>query len=594
MAGMRYQPQGGQRIDQSNPIGRSLAFAVHGGAGLRELVAGGAATGRGSAQAIKGFAGGLAYDLRAVNAGTFYSARTAAALLVSDQTAIFDIVIAGAPSGSRPSLGGMWRSTTQDDAWLSIDRDTADTLQVNFRIAGANGSRSFAIGASSLYGRRLIIAASVTRGSSGSGTVYLRVAADGGLLYDLSSIYSGNGSTDVTPTGTEYVSVGSESIENPSRNCNAIQYGQYHLGRVVTAAEVASLSTQPWQLFAAATDEENEGVDAAVADMSLNGAATASASGAGGLSTSLRLIGAAAVLAAAAGSLSTSIPVQGAASVQASGTGALTTAIQQAGAAVGQASGTGSLSTSIALQGAAVARASASGDLAGGAAALSGTATSQATGAATLSTAISLQGSTSAVATGGAALTSSIRLAGGASALAVAVGSLSDALPGGGIVVDVSRISPERIVVFDGSGSRVVVFEGSGSRIVIFESSGPRVRFNQMSVSAKVPVKIGDKWTVDRDPDEISYYAADITQELLDRNTSADPSKIAPLLFGVGLLEGPDLQVETIEGVPRTFVVVKLGGVDEDLPTDWRWVARVPCLNGERFDKTTWFNKVDP
>jgi hypothetical protein len=41
-------------------------------------------------------------------------------------------------------------------------------------------------------------------------------------------------------------------------------------------------------------------------------------------------------------------------------------------------------------------------------------------------------------------------------------------------------------------------------------------------------------------------------------------------------------------------VVVKLGPVGEPLPDDWRWVARVPCMNGERFDKTTWFNKVDP
>jgi 6-phosphogluconolactonase (cycloisomerase 2 family) len=37
--------------------------------------------------------------------------------------------------------------------------------------------------------------------------------------------------------------------------------------------------------------------------------------------------------------------------------------------------------------------------------------------------------------------------------------------------IDVSKISPARIVVFEGSGSRVVVFEGSG----------PRVRFDQMS-----------------------------------------------------------------------------------------------------------------
>ena len=115
-----------------------------------------------------------------------------------------------------------------------------------------------------------------------------------------------------------------------------------------------------------------------------------------------------------------------------------------------------------------------------------------------------------------------------------------------------------------------------------------------MSVDAKAPTKIGDKYTTDRDPDEISYYAADITQELIDRNTTADPGKIDAVLFGVELLEGPQLQVATINGVERTFVVVKLGGVEAELPPDWRWVARVGCVNGERFDKTTWFNKVDP
>lgn len=113
-------------------------------------------------------------------------------------------------------------------------------------------------------------------------------------------------------------------------------------------------------------------------------------------------------------------------------------------------------------------------------------------------------------------------------------------------------------------------------------------------MSAKLPIKVGDKWTVDRDPDEISYYAADITQELADRNTTADSSKLDTVLSGVALLEGPSLQVATVGGVQRTFVVVKLGGVDTALPDDWRWVARVPCMNGERFDKTTWFNKVDP
>lgn len=141
------------------------------------------------------------------------------------------------------------------------------------------------------------------------------------------------------------------------------------------------------------------------------------------------------------------------------------------------------------------------------------------------------------------------------------------------------------------SVQRIVVFEGSGSRVVIFEGSGSRVRFEQMS--AMVPYKVGDKWVSNRDPDEESYYAADITQELIDRNTTARADGIELVLGGVTQLEEPSLEVATIDGVQRTFVVAFLGGQEGDPPDDWFWTARVRCANGERFDKTTHFNRVD-
>ncbi len=158
--------------------------------------------------------------------------------------------------------------------------------------------------------------------------------------------------------------------------------------------------------------------------------------------------------------------------------------------------------------------------------------------------------------------------------------------------LDISEVHSSRVVVFDGGGSRVVVFEGIGSRVVVFEGSGKRIRIREMDV--KVPVKDGSKWKVDRDRDEISYYAADITNELRDRNTIAVQGKVVALAYGVEVLEGPEIQVATIDGAERTFVVVKLGDSAGELPDDWRWVARVSCANGERFDKTTWFNEVDP
>ena len=111
-------------------------------------------------------------------------------------------------------------------------------------------------------------------------------------------------------------------------------------------------------------------------------------------------------------------------------------------------------------------------------------------------------------------------------------------------------------------------------------------------MSDKKPVLIDGKWTVDRDPDEKSYYAADITQELIDRATTA--LSVVLILVGVVQLEGPEIQTVTVGDAERTYVIALLGGTDSEPPEGWKWVARVTCANGERFDKTTWFNKVDP
>jgi hypothetical protein len=114
-------------------------------------------------------------------------------------------------------------------------------------------------------------------------------------------------------------------------------------------------------------------------------------------------------------------------------------------------------------------------------------------------------------------------------------------------------------------------------------------------MSGKEPTKVGNKWMVDRDPDEESYYAADITEELLDRNTtlSTNAQPVELILQGVEMLEPFEVQTQTIGGIERTYIVVLLGGVDGALPADWLWTARCRCANGERFDKTTWFNRVD-
>ncbi len=131
----------------------------------------------------------------------------------------------------------------------------------------------------------------------------------------------------------------------------------------------------------------------------------------------------------------------------------------------------------------------------------------------------------------------------------------------------------------------------SAPRIVIFEGSGARMEFGQMT--AKPAYKVGEKWMCDRDPDEESRYAADITDELLDRKTTALANGVELVLVGVTMLDEPKLETVSVNGSPRTFVVAFLGPDDEPISTNWSWAARVRCSNGERFDKTTYFNRKD-
>lgn len=350
--------------------------------------------------------------------------------------------------------------------------------------------------------------------------------------------------------------------------------------RALSAGQFKSWSDNPNQVLEAANDNDYGG---RAADTTLSGGAGATSSGAGALTTSIRLSGAAQAAASAGGALTTAISLAGTAASTASAFGTLAGgAAALSGAATAAGSASGALSTAIPLAGTAVSQASASGTMAGAGAALAGSAAAVASGAGALSTSISLSGAAGAQASAAAALTTKVALAGAGAAQAVATGALSaDAsMPS----IDISQISPAHIVVFEGSGSRIVVFEGSGSRL----------RIDQMDVSIKLPTKVGDKWMVDRDPDEISWYGADITQELIDRATTPlDQAKVIPVLAGVAMLQGPFIQTASVGGVTRTYIVVLLGGVDGTLPDDWHWLARVPCANGERFDKTTYFNKVN-
>jgi len=313
----------------------------------------------------------------------------------------------------------------------------------------------------------------------------------------------------------------------------------------------------------------------------LTGAASARTAAAGTLSTAIPLSGVAAARASVTGALSTSVTLAGAAQVRADAAGELSTAIALQGDAVTRTGAIGALSSAIALAGSAAVRSVVAGDLAGGPATLSGTITVRAGAAGSLSTSITLIAAAVARAYATGALSSRISLGGSASMVTAMSGVLTAGRAPSRI--DISKVSPARIVRFDGSGSRIVAFEGSGKR----------TRINEMS--AKGPTKVGDKWMCDRDPDEESYYFADITDELVDRFTSVKDSAdaIEIIVHGVEQVGTHDLQVAEVGGVERTFVVVFLVGIDADPPDDWHWLARVRCANGERFDKTTWFKRMD-
>lgn len=141
-----------------------------------------------------------------------------------------------------------------------------------------------------------------------------------------------------------------------------------------------------------------------------------------------------------------------------------------------------------------------------------------------------------------------------------------------GTTIEVSKVPAARIVVF-GGGARVVTFD------VPF--TGPNK--GSSMTNAPVPYFKDGKWWVDKDPDEQSFYVANLTKELTDRGTTA--TFIEPVVKGVEILIAPQIQ--------GNFVVIKLGGLDVTAGAENLWTARVTCANGERFDRTMHFNRVD-
>lgn len=98
------------------------------------------------------------------------------------------------------------------------------------------------------------------------------------------------------------------------------------------------------------------------------------------------------------------------------------------------------------------------------------------------------------------------------------------------------------------------------------------------------PYLVGDKNTIDKDPDDKLYYVANVTAALVDGATSTASFDV--IVQGVELIE---------KGAPQGnlggLLPVKLGSMGA-LNTESYCTFRVTCANGEQFDKTIYFNRV--
>ena len=247
--------------------------------------------------------------------------------------------------------------------------------------------------------------------------------------------------------------------------------------RVLSPAEIKSITANPWQLFEAVESDEAElaqssgGVGATVAALwteqneasALSGVVTASAAASWAeQGESVALAGAVSASASAAwteanettGAAAT-VRVIAAASWTESGETSAAAAIATAAASVGWAEGSEAHSAS----------ASVGASAAINAAWVEGAETVAAAANVKVSVAM---GWGEAGETHAALATARINAAAGWAEQSDAVG-VSAQVPASTGSVDVSTISPARMVVFEGSGSRVVTFEGSGSRVVRFE-----------------------------------------------------------------------------------------------------------------------------
>jgi hypothetical protein len=98
------------------------------------------------------------------------------------------------------------------------------------------------------------------------------------------------------------------------------------------------------------------------------------------------------------------------------------------------------------------------------------------------------------------------------------------------------------------------------------------------------PQLIGDKWTLDVDPDDKVFYVFNVTQWLTDNSTSAVSFTLIPT--GVTVISQADPQ-----GDRGGLLAAKLQ-IASGFTGTASCTARVVTADGQQFDKTMYFNQV--
>lgn len=99
----------------------------------------------------------------------------------------------------------------------------------------------------------------------------------------------------------------------------------------------------------------------------------------------------------------------------------------------------------------------------------------------------------------------------------------------------------------------------------------------------KQPTFAEGKWRLDKDPNNKHFYRAKLTTDLAVMGTSIASVEV---ILGDGMIK---LAEPTFSG---DLVTVMLGGIGTT-PEQSFCTFRVTCTNGEQFDRTMWFDKVE-